>query len=73
MNRVTRTQFDSLAVGISLALKENGSLETTSENVQKLLLSKEFEGLTPSGASNNRTKLIRRIEYVKDYFLDGTV
>ncbi|WP_195362587.1 DUF262 domain-containing protein [Lactococcus lactis] len=73
MNLVTRTQFDSLAVGINLALNANKNLETTQESVQKLLMSKEFEELTPSGASNNRTKMVKRIEYVRDYFLDGTV
>ena len=65
----TRIKFESLAVGITLALKQQENLKPASVD---FLDSKEFRELTSSNASSSKNKVIRRIEYVRDQIL-GTV
>ncbi|MEH1794434.1 DUF262 domain-containing protein [Nostoc sp.] len=65
----TRIKFESLAVGITLALRQQENLKPASVD---FLDSKEFIGYTSSDASSSRNKVIRRIEYVRDQIL-GTV
>lgn len=62
----TRIKFESLAVGITLALRQQENLKPASVN---FLDSKEFIGYTSSDASSSRNKVIRRIEYVRDQIL----
>ncbi len=69
-NLTTRTQFDALAIGVALALRENPSLKCSTEAVEKIRASKEFQELTPSGASSNSGKLSKRIEFVRDKLLE---
>ncbi len=59
-----RVRFESLSVGIHLALKENPQL-TVPKNID-WLDSKDFQTHTRSDASNSRPKVISRIEYVRD-------
>ncbi|HIH7963945.1 TPA: DUF262 domain-containing protein [Streptococcus suis] len=70
-NQTPRVRFEALAVGINLALRENPELETTAQQVDKLLQSVEFEEWTTSDAANNKNKVFRRINGVKEYFLTG--
>ncbi len=62
----TRIKFESLAVGIALALRQE-------ENIQPLSIdfldSKEFKEYTRGDASSSKNKVIRRIEYVRDQIL----
>lgn len=67
-NQTPRVRFEALAVGINLALRENPELETTAQQVDKLLQSVEFEEWTTSDAANNKNKVFRRINGVKEYF-----
>ncbi|WP_193197877.1 DUF262 domain-containing protein [Nostoc sp. MG11] len=62
----TRIKFESLSVGISLALRRNVNITL---NSVELLNSKEFKEYTKYDASSSRTKVIRRIEYVRDQLL----
>lgn len=64
---VPRIRFEAIAVGISLALRENSVL--IPGDVSQWLDSKEFIKHTRSDASNSRPKLINRIHYVRDNLL----
>ena len=72
-NQTPRVRFEALAVGINLALRENPELETTAQQVDKLLQSVEFKEWTTSDAANNRSKVFSRINGVKGYFLTGNL
>ena len=58
----TRIKFESLSVGVALALRERSNLEPKSTNWLK---SKEFKDYTKSTASSSRNKVKLRIEYVR--------
>lgn len=62
----TRIKFESLAVGVTLALREKSEIQP---NPKSLLNSKEFKDYTKSDASSSRAKVIRRIEYVRNQLL----
>lgn len=66
-NTVPRIRFEAIAVGVSLALREDSSLVPT--EVSQWLDSNEFIKHTRSDASNSRPKLINRIHYVRDNLL----
>lgn len=68
---VPRIRFESIAVGITLALRINPSLEPT--EVETWLESKEFKQHTRSDASNSRPKVINRIRFVRDNLLGRPV
>lgn len=62
----TRIKFESISVGIALALRENPNLIPQSTD---FLNSDEFKKYTQSDASSSRNKVIERIEYVRDRVL----
>jgi hypothetical protein len=62
----TRIKFESITVGVALALRENQDLIPKSTS---FIDSKEFNEITKSDASSSRKKVIRRIEYVRDRLL----
>ena len=64
---VPRIRFEALAVGVSLALKQNPKL--VPQGVEAWIDSEEFLDLTTSDASNSLPKVKKRIEYVKDKLL----
>lgn len=66
-NTVSRVRFDAIAVGTTLALRERNSI--TPVNVSEWIESPEFKQHTTSGSANNRSKVIGRIEYVKNILL----
>ena len=61
-----RARFEALAVGISLALMEKADLEISNAT---WIESDEFIDITRSDAANNKTKLKKRIDFVKDKLL----
>ena len=63
----TRIKFESLSVGIALALRKSSNLEPKST---EWLNSKEFKDYTKSTASSSNKKVVGRIEYVRDRLLD---
>lgn len=65
-NSIPRVRFEAISIGVNLALKENPTLEPA--NVD-WINSKEFKEHTTSDASNNKNKLIGRIEFVKNCLL----
>lgn len=64
--RTSRIRFEAIAVGTALALRSKPDLMP--ENVD-WLDSKKLATLTTSDASNSRTKVVARIEYVRDALL----
>lgn len=65
---VPRIRFEAIAVGVSLALRENPDL--VPGDIDRWLDSVEFIKHTRSDASNSRPKLVNRIHYVRDNLLD---
>lgn len=65
-NSTPRVRFETLSVGVYLALLENPHLVTVNTD---WLESDEFKMHTRSDAANNRLKLIGRTDYVKDKIL----
>ncbi|NER29600.1 MAG: DUF262 domain-containing protein [Symploca sp. SIO1C4] len=63
----TRIKFESIAVGIALALRENKELSPSSI---ELLNSEDFKKYTKGDASSSNNKVVRRIEYVRDQLLE---
>lgn len=63
---VPNVRFEAIAVGVSLALRENPALEV--ENIE-WIDSDDFKSTTTSDASNNTKRLVERVEYVRDSLL----
>lgn len=61
-----RARFEAIAVGISMALKNNKNLIP---DKKEWIDSEEFTKWTKSDAANNKTKLIGRITFVRDSLL----
>lgn len=65
-NSVPRIRFESISVGVALALREDPDL---TPNSMSWLNSSEYKALIRSDASNSRPKVINRIHYVRDSLL----
>lgn len=63
-----RARFEALSVGIALALRENPKLEV--ENID-WIESEEFKYHTRSDSANNKSRLVGRIEFVRNKLLNG--
>lgn len=68
---VPRIRFEAIAVGVTLALRENAELNPG--DVSEWLQSAEFLDHTRSDASNSRPKLLNRIHFVRDHLLGRKV
>jgi hypothetical protein len=68
---VPRIRFEAIAVGVTLALREQPALQPGP--VDTWLDSPEFIKHTRSDASNSRPKLVNRIHYVRDNLLGRVV
>ena len=62
----TRIRFESISVGIALALREQKALTPKSTS---FLNSDKFKNSTKSDSSSSNRKVVERIEYVRDQFL----
>lgn len=63
-----RVRFESISVGVALALRENPNLNPC--NID-WINSKEFKEHTTTHSSNTKSRVVGRIEYVKDMLLKG--
>ncbi|MCU0351176.1 MAG: DUF262 domain-containing protein [Flavobacterium sp.] len=63
---IPRVRFEAIAVGSNLALREMPSLTVGNVN---WINSREFKEQTTSDAANNKSKVIGRIEFVKECLL----
>ena len=63
-----RVRFEAIAVGTALAIKEDPTLPGRA-GLPNDLSSAEFRDLTTSDAANNRSRVLNRIEYVRDRLL----
>jgi uncharacterized protein with ParB-like and HNH nuclease domain len=66
-NSIARTRFEAISIGVTLAQRESENLITN--NIPEWLESDEFKEQTTSGSANNRTKVLGRIEFVKNKLL----
>lgn len=64
---IPRVRFEAISVGSNLALRQDPDLQP---EYLDWLDSKEFKEYTTSDASNNKNKLITRIEFVRDCLLN---
>lgn len=64
-----RARFEALSIGITLALKENPCLPV--KDISSWIDGDDFSNITKSDAANNKSKLIGRIEFVKNKLLQG--
>ncbi|WP_293057885.1 hypothetical protein [Okeania sp. SIO2B3] len=62
----SRVKFESLSVGIALALREKNNLQYQGND---LLNTKEFKEYAKRYASSSKVKVARRIEYARDRLL----
>ena len=69
-NLTSRVYFESIAVGIGLALKQVDASSLRVEWLQKLLISEEYNNIISSDAANNKSKFKERIEIIRDYLLN---
>jgi hypothetical protein len=71
---VPRARFEAISVGVTLALRENSDLQpiiSTDWSNISTEDGKKFKYHTTTHASNNKNRLIGRIEYVKNMLLYG--
>ncbi len=64
----TRIKFESLSVGVALALREQSDLKLQST---QWFNSVEFKEFTSGDGNSSKLKVIKRIEYVRDQILGG--
>ncbi|MFM8295123.1 MAG: DUF262 domain-containing protein [Microcystaceae cyanobacterium] len=62
----TRSKFEAISVGVTLALRENDNIQCSDFSFLK---SREFDRLTDKNSSSTKQKVAKRIEYVKNYLL----
>ncbi|NEO53060.1 MAG: DUF262 domain-containing protein [Okeania sp. SIO3B5] len=65
----TRIKFESLSVGVALALREKNNFHYQGDDLLNSPKS-NFQNYTKGDASSSNKKVIRRIEYVRDRLLD---
>lgn len=68
-NSTPRARFEAIAVGVALALKENGNISTDKGEVSGWLFSEEFKTATTSDGANNVGNFFKRIGFVRDKLL----
>lgn len=66
-NSIARVRYEAIAVGTTLALRENENLKPN--NISNWINGPEFLKHTTTDAANNRLKVIGRIEFVKNKLL----
>ena len=64
-----RARFEALSIGIALALKENPNLPV--RDISSWIDGDEFAKCTRSDAANNKSKLVGRVDFVKNKLLLG--
>lgn len=64
-----RVRFEAIAVGSYLALLTKPDLDPKPEQMSEWLRSPSFRDQTTSDAANNRSRVLGRIEYVRDRLL----
>ena len=69
VGRVANSRYEALSIGITLALREKPKLDTS--HAASLLQDEEFNMLVRGDGSNNRGRLLGRIEFVRDRLLLG--
>lgn len=66
-----RVRFEALSVGIHLALQKKPDLTPDRRKIDQWLNSDEFKNHTRSDGANSKSKVINRIEFVRDKLLEN--
>ena len=66
-----RARFESIAIGVHEALKDNPSLVVSQEKTNSIVTSQEFLRKVTSDGANVKSKLVGRIEVMRDALLEG--
>jgi len=69
-NTIPRVRFEAIATGTALALRQNATLDVTSEQVVAKMKEKGFDKIVVSDGANVRKKLEGRIGLVRSILLD---
>lgn len=69
-NSTPRVRFEAIAIGVALALQENRNLKDANINT-RWLDSAEFKHFTTTDAANVKSKILNRIEFVKQKLLEN--
>jgi hypothetical protein len=69
-NMIPRVRFEAIATGTALALRQNGDLDATSDQVVARMKEKEFDKIVVSDGANVRSKLEGRIGLVRSILID---
>lgn len=70
-NTTPRARYEAIAIGSDHALRERPEIAIDVPDTAAWLDSEDFSEITTSDAANVRSKLQRRIEYVRTALLDG--
>ncbi len=66
-----RARFESIAIGVHEALKANPGLAVTKERTDSIVTNQNFLKKVTSDGANVKSKLVGRIEVMKDALLEG--
>lgn len=66
---VPRVRFEAIAIGAALALREDGNLSLTPDQIASRMKAESFDQVVVSGSANVRSKLESRIEIVRSLLL----
>lgn len=66
---VPRVRFEAIAIGTALALREDGNLSLTPEQIAHRMKAESFDQVVVSGSANVRSKLEGRIEIVRSLLM----
>jgi uncharacterized protein DUF262 len=67
-NQVPRVRYETIAVGLALALRADSNLIDTAPDITPALESQEFAVATKSDAANVKSKLLTRISLFTEWF-----
>ena len=66
----SRTFFESIALGTYFAIKENNGVDgLDTDNISSWFNSEDYRNVVTSDAANNKSKLMARINFVKNKLL----
>jgi len=69
-NTIPRVRFEAIATGTALALRTNGSLNLTRDQVAARMVERNFDSVVVSDGANVRSKLEGRIGLVRSMLLE---
>jgi hypothetical protein len=66
-----RARYEAISIGSYFALKEFSCLKPDKDKIRQWLESEEFRKITGSDGANVTSKLVKRLDYVKNKLLES--